>query len=351
MPAEPAEDTDSNQREGDMAVTTQPNNPDQQEPGATISSMTPPSKHAKTRDHLWVLAIIAVFALVDVVESWTQVGDKSGYAHGTSWTLTVIVEAFAAYSLWAWFTAPGKRSRRFAMCSALGVLALSLVGQGASVLAVNAVPPLWLRVFVKDLPVIVLALIAIMVELRRQDRARKAKAEEAAAKADALAQANAQLASLRAQIAAHQEQLDAAEIAHRAELDSAATAHRAELETAATAQQQAEQAAQEALTRADQLAAKVARMSDSRKRTRKQETAPEDDLSTEFRAVDELRKDASLRGPRMGAELARRLGVSEAHGRRLHSRLAPVVSAQMSDPGAPENRSSAAPDERLDERS
>ena len=77
------------------------------------------------RDHLWVLAVIAAFALFDVWESWTQVGNKSGFAHGTGWTLTVIVEAYACYALYAWFNAPGSRSRRFAMWSAAGVLVLS----------------------------------------------------------------------------------------------------------------------------------------------------------------------------------------------------------------------------------
>jgi hypothetical protein len=129
--------------------------------------------HAKPSgyDHAWVLVVVAGFALYDVWESWTQVGNKSGYAHGTGWTLTVIVEAFAAYCLFAWFDAPGRRSRQFAMWSAFAVLGLSLIGQGSSTLAAHAMPPIWLAVFVKDLPVVVLALIALLVHVRRLDRA------------------------------------------------------------------------------------------------------------------------------------------------------------------------------------
>ena len=54
------------------------------------------AKPATRRDHLWVLAIIAAFALFDIWESWTQVGNKSGFAHGTGWTLTVAVLAVVA---------------------------------------------------------------------------------------------------------------------------------------------------------------------------------------------------------------------------------------------------------------
>ena len=158
-----------------------------------MDAMPTPAAHAKParRDHVWVLAVIAGFALYDVWESWTQVGDKSGFAHGTGWTLTVIVEAYAAYALYAWFNAPGRRSRRFAMWSAFTVLGLSLIGQGSSTLAARAMPPLWLAVFVKDLPVIVLALVALLIHVRRLDRADAEAAEECARAAAAEAQREA----------------------------------------------------------------------------------------------------------------------------------------------------------------
>src|SRR6185437_11266898 len=153
-----------------MTVTPGVGYPDRAEDRMTIDDMTPAHAKQAHRDHLWVLAVIAGFALYDVWESWTQVGNKSGFAHGTGWTLTVIVEAAAGYFLFAWFSAPGKRSRRFAMCSAFAALALSLIGQGASSIAAKAQPPVWLAVFVKDLPVVVLALIAVLIHMRRLDR-------------------------------------------------------------------------------------------------------------------------------------------------------------------------------------
>ena len=44
-------------------------------------------------------------------------------------------------------------------------------------------------------------------------------------------------------------------------------------------------------------------------------------LTTEEQALNLLIADPSLRGARMGGELARRLGVSPATGRRLHAKL------------------------------
>ena len=90
-------------------------------PGMT-SHRTTERHAAKTgRDHLWVLAVIAFFALFDVWGGWTAIGNKSGFAHGTGWTLTVIVEAYWAYALYAWLAAaPGPRSRKFAKWSAGG---------------------------------------------------------------------------------------------------------------------------------------------------------------------------------------------------------------------------------------
>lgn len=170
---------------------------------------------ATRRDHLWVLFVIAAFALFDVWESWTQVGDRSGFAHGTGWTLTVIVEAYAGYALFAWFAAPGVRSRRFAMWSAFTVLGFSLIGQGSSSVAAHSAPPLAVAVFVKDLPVVVLALIAVLIHFRRLDRS---EAEEAAglAAADALriaeeAAAADERASLRAKLTALSEAMQAAQ--------------------------------------------------------------------------------------------------------------------------------------------
>lgn len=299
-----------------------------------MSDMTTAPQHAKAarRDHIWVLAVIAGFALYDVWESWTQVGNKSGYAHGTGWTLTVIVEAYAAYALFGWFNAPGRRSRRYAMWSALGVLALSLIGQGASSVAAHSMPPVWLAVFVKDLPVIVLALIALLVHLRRLDRDESATAERVRLETAQEAAAEAVAADERTVL--------------RAELKAAASAQG----DAEIALGEARQRETEALERADEvarkLAAALAKLSASKDRDRKPKNPHEDDLTTEARALTEMDNDPSLRGPRMGGELARRLGVSAATGRRLHAKLTAQEQQgePLSEPSAEEQ------DERSGER-
>lgn len=312
-----------------------------------MADVTTKAAHAKPalKDHLWVLAVIAGFALFDVWESWTQLGNKSGFAHGTGWTLTVIVEAYAGYALFAWFNTPGRRSRRFAMWSAFGVLGLSLIGQGSSTLAAHATPPLWLAVFVKDLPVVVLALIAILIHLRRLDRGEAAAAElahaEAAQEAAEEAAATDERTALRAELEAQRE-------ASHAELETL----RDELEAATDVLTTAQNELAKAGARAESLAAKVEAMSAQRKRKRAAQKPPaksaqEDDLTTEMRALTEMEKDPSLRGPRMGGELARRLRVSAATGRRLHTKLTTEDGPGESLSDHPEGQS----DERSGERS
>jgi Skp family chaperone for outer membrane proteins len=300
--------------------------------------MPNPPAHAKParRDGLrWAVAVIAAFALYDIWGAWAEVGDKSGFAHGTGWTLTVIVEVFGVCALYGWLEPAGPRSRRFAMWSAMIVLVLSLIGQGSAHLTARSqVPPPAVVVFVSVLPVIVLALIAVLVHLRHLDRAGAAQAEEAAAEAARSAAAEAAEASELAAV--------------RAELDAARTAVeplRADLETA-----RAELA--RVTAKAESLAAKLEAMSAQRKRKRTAQQRPagsaqEDDLSTEMRALTEMEKDPALRGPRMGGELARRLGVSAATGRRLHTKL----TAQDRPGESLSERSADTEDERSDERS
>lgn len=228
-----------------------------------MSDMATAPAHARParRDHLWVLAVIAGFALFDVWESWTQVGNKSGFAHGTGWTLTVIVEVFAAYCLYAWFGAPGVRSRRFAMWSAIVALTLSLIGQGASVLAVNAVPPIEVMVFVRDLPVLVLAMIAVLIHLRRLDRADAEESVRAHAEAQQEAQAEAAAADDRAALRA---QLETARAETEAARLAASEAERRETESAHAAAQAAE--------KAEKMAAQIA--AEKAKRTRAKDPNP-----------------------------------------------------------------------------
>jgi hypothetical protein len=71
------------------------------------------------------------------------------------------------------------------------------------------------------------------------------------------------------------------------------------------------------------------------------------DLTTEMRALQMLDAHPELRVKGQGGELARRLGVSAAHGRRLHVRL----TAEVLPPEAVPERSERGSDERLGERS
>ena len=248
----------------------------------------------------------------------------------TDWTLAVIMEAYWAYALYAWLaTAAGVRSRRFAMWSASGVFILSLAGQSAARLV--GVKPM--TAFANGMPVIVLALIAILVHLRQLDRADTAAAEEAARRDE----------RARAEEAAATDERTAL----RAELDALA----AEVEPLREALAEAERRESEALKRVETLTQKVAALSakigTSKPPKGKRVTAHADDLTTEFRAFELLRDNPALRAPRMGAELGRKLGASDATGRRLHSRL--IVNGQLVQPlTEPLSERSA---DRSDERS
>ena len=57
-------------------------------------------------------------------------------------------------------------------------------------------------------------------------------------------------------------------------------------------------------------------------RVRRSHQSAKRSMTTEERAANLLEADPALRAPRMGGELARRLDVSPATGRRLHAKLA-----------------------------
>jgi hypothetical protein len=190
---------------------------------ATMDDMPQTPAHAKPKDHLWVLAVIAACALIETFPSWVGIGAVSGFPHfgrmPTDWTLAVTSEAYWGYALYAGVVAvAGPRSRAFALWSAGGVFILSLMGQASYHLmaaAHRAAPPQWVVVFVAALPVIVLALIAVLVHLRHIDRAEVLAAEEAAIAAareaaEAAAAADERTA-LRVQVEAQGEALSAAQ--------------------------------------------------------------------------------------------------------------------------------------------
>lgn len=278
---------------------------------AAMAHATGPSHARKTaRDHLWVLVVIAGFALYDVWKAWSGLGEKSGFGHA-GWTLTVIVEVFWLYVLWAWLAgAAGPRSRKFARRSAAGVFLLSLVGQASSRLNVHRVPPPAVVVFVSVLPVVVLALIAFLVHYRQLDRAEGAEGERERQEAERRAvQASAETVRIT-------------------ELEAALDALRGELETAQASRAEVEAKAAEALERVEVLTRKLARTS-GQKPTRKSppkkapastpETQVPDDVDTQAEALRILADEPGI----SGSELGRRLGKSERYGCMLKKSLAP----------------------------
>lgn len=159
----------------------------------TTPVAVPDATPGPRRDHLWVLAVIAVCVLAEVWASWVGVGALSGFPRlgriPTDWVLAVAMEGLWAYALYAWLAAsPGPRSRKMAMWTCAVVFALSLAGQ-VIYHEITAPPgtPLGRRFvigFVTSLPVIVLALIAVLVHLRHEDRAEAEAVARAAAEAE-----------------------------------------------------------------------------------------------------------------------------------------------------------------------
>jgi uncharacterized membrane protein len=293
---------------------------------------------APRRDHLWVLVIIAVCALLEVWASWLAIGSMSGFpriggARGlpTDWTLAVTTEAYWGYALYSWLAAaPGPRSRAFAMWSAVSVFILSLTGQGAAHLVKpGQQPPSVLVVFVTALPVLVLALIAILVHLRQADRevieARTRAAEKAAREAAQLRAEADERTALRAEVDRLTVALEADLSAQREQFAGELGDARAARETAQQDLETARGELAEALRRAEALTAKMATVSAQKKRSKVPASARagsgESDPTNELLALMELQDTPKLLGVRMSGELARKIGVSPATGRRLHNKL------------------------------
>lgn len=161
---------------------------------------------APRRNHRWLLFAIAIPAAVEVWACWVGLGSLCGFPmlgrFSTDWTLAVGMEAYGGYALYVWLGgAPGPRSRSFAQWSALGAFALSLVGQVAYhlMLAKHITrPPSIVVVFVACLPVVVLALAAILTHLMHADtKTREQVAREAAERAAAKVAAKSGNTTLR----------------------------------------------------------------------------------------------------------------------------------------------------------
>jgi hypothetical protein len=133
----------------------------------------------------WPLALIGAPAAVAVWSGWVGLGQLCGFGviHplpgiwdaatiNTAITLPIGVEAYGAYALGAWLT-PGtsERARTFARRSAIGSLALGMLGQVAYHLlaALHATSAPWaVTMFVSCLPVVALALGTALAHLLRE---------------------------------------------------------------------------------------------------------------------------------------------------------------------------------------
>lgn len=180
-----------------------------------------------------------------------------------------------------------------------------------------------------------------MILTERQRRREAERAEEARDAAGEMAEAVA-AAEARAAEQARQE---------RAQIEAEAAQERAAVETE-LARTSAELTAANATVEALKTAARGQRRGRSRSAAPKarksaQGSADGQDLTTELRALQMLDAHPELRDKGQGAELARRLGVSPAHGRRLHARL----TAEERPDSGPDERSLGRGDERTDERS
>jgi hypothetical protein len=310
--------------------------------------------HAKRghRDHLWAPLTIAAASGLEVCATWTGVGSRSGFPVirlpfgiariPTDFCLMLCMEAYSAYALLIWLRASGRRSGPFAMWSGLAAILLSLTAQVAyHVMGARAIMPAWLVGLVSALPVIALLLAVLLIHLVRLDREETAEADRASTERTELTRLSAETTAWKAAWGKATAAAEAGRQSARAEAEAEAAGERAALRaeldalrgTLETAQAERETARRElaqALTRAENLAKKLAAKNAQKPRNGKQESAQAEDLTTEFRAFELLRDNPELRAPRMGAELGRRLGASDATGRRLHGRL--IVGGQLVQP-------------------
>jgi len=122
----------------------------------------------------WPLFLLSLPALVTIWSGWVGIGEMAGFGPvkilpgisdftiNTAITLPVGLETYAAYSMYAWLTAVGLTdgTRRFAMWSAFGSLALGMAGQVSYHLLVVAgvtknAAPVGVVIGVSSIPVIV----------------------------------------------------------------------------------------------------------------------------------------------------------------------------------------------------
>lgn len=156
---------------------------------------------------------------------------------------------------------------------------------------------------------------------------RKIAEMAAAAAADRLAREQSE-AARRRDVDALRAELTASAEAAATQMAEARRVHQATVSVYEERVASARRELGEALGRAEALTAKLAAASAPKHRspapasaTDKSARAADGDPTNELRAVMELRADPDLRRPRMGGELARRLGLGASTGRRLHGAL------------------------------
>ena len=176
-------------------------------------------------DHLLpAMLLIVGGGLLEVWASWLTIASVSGFPRigrmTTGWILPVTTEAYWTVALIAWLVIPaGPRSRKFAMWTAAGVFALSLTGQesGHLVAAAGGAADPFVIGLVTALPLLAVALGAVLIHLRQADweaaaAAQRAQDEAAQRAAELRAEADDRTV-LRAQVDDLEQALAAAETA------------------------------------------------------------------------------------------------------------------------------------------
>ncbi|WP_410601567.1 ABC transporter permease [Amycolatopsis sp. lyj-90] len=160
--------------------------PSLSEPKAQVAEAADPGTKTKARPvKLWPVLLLAMPAFVAVWSGWVGLGRLTGFGPiqllpgiwddltiNSAITLPIGVEAYSAFALRVWLSSSPHtgRARRFAKWSALGSLALGMVGQVAyhlmSAASVTHAP--WpVTTLVSCLPVVVLGSGAALAHLVR----------------------------------------------------------------------------------------------------------------------------------------------------------------------------------------
>lgn len=147
-------------------------------------SMEPAGGRKKRKK--WPLLIMGAGASVTIWSGWVGLGRMTGFGDvhplpgiwdsfhlNTAITLPVGMEAYAAYGIGVWLDRDNPaRARNFAKWSSLAALALGMTGQAAYhelVASHHAAAPGWLVVAVACLPVVIVAMAAILHHLQGEE--------------------------------------------------------------------------------------------------------------------------------------------------------------------------------------